>query len=216
MKAIDFAADAPHLPFSRNFLAALPNALLAQEFRANAGRRLSRRHAQQQQRNHSRDRGRVLRSATPWSSRCASAATPIIATASSRRPRRSNDANPNFDPLADLIAKGHNTAGGNQRIDVHAWIVNLPHLERCGRSPQPADAPLQSASRMAEPEERRRDLGRRQLYLRSGASRRAAAHLCRVHGHRESLQRGRHPLRRYPLPGTTARRVETSLGATIP
>lgn len=28
-----------------------------------------------------------------------------------------------FDPLADLIAKGHDTAGGNARIDVHAWIV---------------------------------------------------------------------------------------------
>jgi uncharacterized lipoprotein YddW (UPF0748 family) len=28
-----------------------------------------------------------------------------------------------FDPLADLIAKGHNTSGGKQRIQIHAWIV---------------------------------------------------------------------------------------------
>ena len=35
-----------------------------------------------------------------------------------------NDANPNFDPLADLITKGHNTSGGAQRIEVHAWIVS--------------------------------------------------------------------------------------------
>ena len=28
-----------------------------------------------------------------------------------------------FDPLADLIAKGHDTSGGNPRIEIHAWFV---------------------------------------------------------------------------------------------
>jgi uncharacterized lipoprotein YddW (UPF0748 family) len=28
-----------------------------------------------------------------------------------------------FDPLADLITKGHDTSGGEQRIEVHAWFV---------------------------------------------------------------------------------------------
>jgi uncharacterized lipoprotein YddW (UPF0748 family) len=28
-----------------------------------------------------------------------------------------------FDPLADLITKGHDTSGGGQRIEVHAWFV---------------------------------------------------------------------------------------------
>src|SRR4030095_11293990 len=28
-----------------------------------------------------------------------------------------------FDPLADLISKGHDTSGGNPRIEVHAWFV---------------------------------------------------------------------------------------------
>jgi uncharacterized lipoprotein YddW (UPF0748 family) len=28
-----------------------------------------------------------------------------------------------FDPLADLITKGHDTSGGQQRIEVHAWFV---------------------------------------------------------------------------------------------
>jgi uncharacterized lipoprotein YddW (UPF0748 family) len=28
-----------------------------------------------------------------------------------------------FDPLADLVAKAHNTSGGKARIEVHAWMV---------------------------------------------------------------------------------------------
>jgi uncharacterized lipoprotein YddW (UPF0748 family) len=28
-----------------------------------------------------------------------------------------------FDPLADLITRGHDTSGGEQRIEVHAWFV---------------------------------------------------------------------------------------------
>src|SRR5687768_7577143 len=28
-----------------------------------------------------------------------------------------------FDPLADLIAKGHDTSDGKQRIEIHAWMV---------------------------------------------------------------------------------------------
>src|SRR5687768_3139666 len=35
------------------------------------------------------------------------------------------DVQPGFDPLADLIAKAHNTANG-PRIEVHAWIVTYP------------------------------------------------------------------------------------------
>lgn len=30
-----------------------------------------------------------------------------------------------FDPLADLITKAHDTSGGKQRLDVHAWIVSF-------------------------------------------------------------------------------------------
>ncbi len=29
-----------------------------------------------------------------------------------------------FDPLADMIAKAHDTSGGKQRLEVHAWIVS--------------------------------------------------------------------------------------------
>src|SRR5687768_578532 len=28
-----------------------------------------------------------------------------------------------YDPLADMIAKGHDTSGGKQRIEIHAWLV---------------------------------------------------------------------------------------------
>ena len=31
-----------------------------------------------------------------------------------------------YDPLADLIAKGHDTSGGKQRIEIHGWIVTFP------------------------------------------------------------------------------------------
>lgn len=33
---------------------------------------------------------------------------------------------PNFDSLADLISKAHNTNNGQQRIEIHAWIVTYP------------------------------------------------------------------------------------------
>ena len=33
---------------------------------------------------------------------------------------------PAFDSLADLISKAHNTNNGQQRIEVHAWIVTYP------------------------------------------------------------------------------------------
>ncbi|MDB6028092.1 MAG: Endoglucanase [Verrucomicrobiales bacterium] len=29
----------------------------------------------------------------------------------------------NFDPLADLLAKGHDTSNGKQRLEIHAWLV---------------------------------------------------------------------------------------------
>mgnify|MGYP005836594819 CR=1 FL=1 len=31
-----------------------------------------------------------------------------------------------FDPLQDLITKGHDTSGGKARIEIHAWIVTYP------------------------------------------------------------------------------------------
>jgi uncharacterized lipoprotein YddW (UPF0748 family) len=33
------------------------------------------------------------------------------------------DVAPGFDPLADLITKGHDTSGGKQRLEIHAWLV---------------------------------------------------------------------------------------------
>jgi uncharacterized lipoprotein YddW (UPF0748 family) len=33
------------------------------------------------------------------------------------------DVAPGYDPLADLIAQGHDTSGGKQRLEVHAWLV---------------------------------------------------------------------------------------------
>jgi uncharacterized lipoprotein YddW (UPF0748 family) len=39
---------------------------------------------------------------------------------------KATDVSPsNFDPLADMIAKAHDTSGGKQRLDVHAWIVSF-------------------------------------------------------------------------------------------
>jgi uncharacterized lipoprotein YddW (UPF0748 family) len=38
---------------------------------------------------------------------------------------KATDISPGFDPLADLIAKAHNTAAG-ARIEIHAWIVTYP------------------------------------------------------------------------------------------
>lgn len=37
---------------------------------------------------------------------------------------RTTDISASFDPLADMIAKAHDTSGGKQRIEVHAWIVS--------------------------------------------------------------------------------------------
>ena len=33
------------------------------------------------------------------------------------------DVTSGFDPLADLITKGHDTSGGKQRLEIHAWLV---------------------------------------------------------------------------------------------
>lgn len=38
-------------------------------------------------------------------------------------PRASNISSGYADPLADILAKAHDTSGGKQRIEVHAWIV---------------------------------------------------------------------------------------------
>jgi uncharacterized lipoprotein YddW (UPF0748 family) len=39
---------------------------------------------------------------------------------------KATDVSPqSYDPLADLIAKAHDTSGGKQRLDVHAWIVSF-------------------------------------------------------------------------------------------
>lgn len=37
---------------------------------------------------------------------------------------RPSEIGASFDPLADLLAKAHDTSGGKQRIEVHAWIVS--------------------------------------------------------------------------------------------
>lgn len=41
-------------------------------------------------------------------------------------PKNSEVSPSTFDPLADLITKAHDTSGGKQRIEVHAWIVSFP------------------------------------------------------------------------------------------
>ncbi len=41
-------------------------------------------------------------------------------------PKNSEVSPSTFDPLADLITKARDTAGGQQRIEVHAWIVSFP------------------------------------------------------------------------------------------
>lgn len=38
-------------------------------------------------------------------------------------PKATDISPPTFDPLADLIAKGHDTNGGQQRLEIHAWLV---------------------------------------------------------------------------------------------
>ena len=41
-------------------------------------------------------------------------------------PKNSEVSPSTFDPLADLTTKAHDTSGGRQRIEVHAWIVSFP------------------------------------------------------------------------------------------
>jgi uncharacterized lipoprotein YddW (UPF0748 family) len=36
-----------------------------------------------------------------------------------------SDVSSSFDPLADMIAKAHDTSGGKQRVEVHPWIVSF-------------------------------------------------------------------------------------------
>jgi uncharacterized lipoprotein YddW (UPF0748 family) len=43
---------------------------------------------------------------------------------SSYEPKATDVSPSSFDPLADLITKAHDTSGGKQRIEVHAWIVS--------------------------------------------------------------------------------------------
>jgi uncharacterized lipoprotein YddW (UPF0748 family) len=39
---------------------------------------------------------------------------------------RAADIATSFDPLADLLAKAHDTSGGKARIEVHTWLVTYP------------------------------------------------------------------------------------------
>jgi len=41
-------------------------------------------------------------------------------------PKASDISPASFDPLQDLITKAHDTSGGKQRLEVHAWIVTYP------------------------------------------------------------------------------------------
>lgn len=47
----------------------------------------------------------------------------------------------NFDPLADLIAKGNDTSGGQQRIAIHAWLVTY-HIWGSSTPPRNPDHPF--------------------------------------------------------------------------
>ena len=38
---------------------------------------------------------------------------------------KATDISSSFDPLADMIAKAHDTSGGKQRVEVHPWIVSF-------------------------------------------------------------------------------------------
>jgi uncharacterized lipoprotein YddW (UPF0748 family) len=38
---------------------------------------------------------------------------------------KATDISASFDPLADMIAKAHDTSGGKQRVEVHPWIVSF-------------------------------------------------------------------------------------------
>src|SRR5438105_11093809 len=39
---------------------------------------------------------------------------------------KASDISSSFDPLQDMITKGHDTSGGKQRVEIHAWIVTYP------------------------------------------------------------------------------------------
>jgi uncharacterized lipoprotein YddW (UPF0748 family) len=51
------------------------------------------------------------------------------------------DIDAGFDPLNDLIAKAHDTAGGRRRIEVHAWIVTYNIWNRETTAPPQPDHP---------------------------------------------------------------------------
>jgi len=51
------------------------------------------------------------------------------------------DVAPGFDPLADLVAKAHDTSGGRPRLEVHAWIVTYNIWNRMGAEPTQPDHP---------------------------------------------------------------------------
>jgi uncharacterized lipoprotein YddW (UPF0748 family) len=49
---------------------------------------------------------------------------------------------PDFDPLADLIAKAHDTGGGGARLEVHAWLVTYNIWNRETAEPVQPDHPF--------------------------------------------------------------------------
>jgi uncharacterized lipoprotein YddW (UPF0748 family) len=51
------------------------------------------------------------------------------------------DISMNFDPLADLIAKAHDTSAG-RRLEVHAWIVTYPIWNQRENAPKQSDHPF--------------------------------------------------------------------------
>lgn len=53
---------------------------------------------------------------------------------------KSSDVQPGFDPLADLIAKAHDTSAG-PRIEIHAWIVSYPIWNGQNTIPSQANHP---------------------------------------------------------------------------
>src|SRR6185295_15739336 len=55
---------------------------------------------------------------------------------------KATDVSPqSFDPLADLVAKAHNTNAG-PRIEVHAWIVTYPIWQNTNFNSAPASHPV--------------------------------------------------------------------------
>lgn len=51
------------------------------------------------------------------------------------------DVVPGFDPLADLIAKAHDTTGGKPRLEVHVWLVTYNIWNRQSSEPSQPDHP---------------------------------------------------------------------------